>query len=134
MEDITREKWLILAIELFRQGVFKRLGYNIPKLRVSVGLPHGRGSLKTIGQCWPARSSKDKTISIFISPRIEDTRYILATIAHELVHAHLDCKHGHHGPFIAIARDIGLKGPYRATTAAHLSNGTDIAWDWQAFH
>lgn len=117
MKDKTRELWLNEAIQEFRSGLFKRLGYSIPALRISVGLPHGRGSIKAIGQCWPSRSSKDKMISIFISPRIDNTDLVLSTLAHELIHAHLDCKHGHHGPFKKIALAIGLRGPMRATTA-----------------
>lgn len=116
-QDKTRERWLVEAIDPFRQGVFKRLGYKIPELRISIGLPHGRGSIKAIGQCWPARSSKDKMPSIFISPRIDSTALILEVIAHELIHAHLDCRHGHHGPFKRIALEIGLTGPMKSTIA-----------------
>jgi hypothetical protein len=113
----TREAWLIDAINLFRSELFKQHGLKIPDVRVSMGLPHGRNSKKIIGQCWNSKSSVDKKISIFITPTIDDSALILSTLAHELIHAHLDNKHGHKAPFKRIALTIGLEGKMTATTA-----------------
>lgn len=109
----TREAWLEKAVIKLQDKVFK---HSIPKVKVSIGFPGGRDPKKAIGQHWHPDASKDGISQIFISPTHENSIDHLATLAHELVHACVpDAKHGK--PFRKIAKEIGLDGPMRATTA-----------------
>ena len=119
LNETTREAWLESAIEIFRTELFKRNGFKVPSnIRVSVGLPGGsRNSKKAIGQCWNSKATIDNYISIFISPVLDDSARVLDVLAHELVHAVLDCKGGHGPQFRRIAIAVGLEGPMRSTHA-----------------
>lgn len=115
----TREEWLTAAVEAMRP-MFAEVGETIPAVRVSVGWPdkggHGRKNT-TIGQCWASFTTADKVAQIFISPTLDHAGMVLATLAHELVHAVDDCKSGHKGRFAKIAKGIGLAGKMTATHA-----------------
>lgn len=114
---MTREEWLQKAITLCAAHKFKPAGYKVPNLRVSVGLPYGRGSKKAIGQHWHPKASEDKVGSIFISPTINDTVQVLGTLVHEIVHGAVG-NEAKHGPlFRKCAIAVGLEGKMTHTTA-----------------
>ena len=56
---LTREAWLLAAIELLRP-LFLEKGYNLPRVRVSCGIPATSRRGSAVGQCWPivARASR----------------------------------------------------------------------------
>lgn len=113
-EKITREHWLEKAVDLLKEGVFKK--YDVPTVRVSVGWPR-RAREATIGQCFVSKVSEDKSSQVFISPVLADPIKVLETLAHEIVHAVDDCESGHRARFKTIAREIGLEGKLTATHA-----------------
>ncbi len=117
MTDSNREAWLEKAIQKFGKDLFKPVGYTIPKVRVSVGLPYGRGSKKAIGQHWVPEASDDKVGSIFISPTINYGVEVLGTLVHELVHASVGNQFKHGPKFRKCAVAVGLEGPMKATVA-----------------
>ena len=111
---MTREDWLTKYIDDYGRELFKRAGHKLPKTRVSVGLPFGRGSKKAIGQHWHPKASDDGVSQVFISPTIVDGVEVLATLIHELVHAcEPDAKHGK--KFRLCAEAVGLTGQMKAT-------------------
>lgn len=117
VEKITRELWLEKAVDLLRERVFKK--HKVPTIRVSVGWPR-RAREATIGQCFVSRVSEDKSSQIFISPKLSDVTTpsgVLATLAHEMIHAIDDCENGHKARFKHIATEIGLEGKMTATVA-----------------
>lgn len=114
---MTREEWLVKAIELMTKQKFNTIGYKVPLLRVSVGLPYGRGSKKAIGQHWHPKASDDKVGSIFISPTINDTCEVLGTLAHEVVHGVVGNEAKHGKLFRLCAEAIGLEGKMTSTNA-----------------
>jgi hypothetical protein len=120
MADKTRERWLKqMAGHLKRE--FERQFYEVPgNIRISCGLPSSRAfgaNRKTIGQCWNMEYSKDSHFEIFISPVIDDSITVAATLAHEMCHAVVGMEHGHRKPFLECARSIGLEGRATATYA-----------------
>lgn len=113
---LIREAWLTKLLQEMREGIFVAKGYTVPdNIRVSVGWP--RGSRKTIGQCWPAVSSADKTREIFISPALSDPMRVADVLAHELCHACLPDEVKHGKAFADMAKAIGLVGKPTATEA-----------------
>jgi hypothetical protein len=111
--SMLRQHWLETALAALR-GHFAKAGHAIPaNTRVSIGWGYGRAE-KILGQCWASAASSDKHHEIFISPMSKDSAVILGALAHELVHAVDNNKHGHKGPFKQIALAIGLEG--KATT------------------
>ena len=118
MTSITaiREQWLETAIELMKPHFTESIpGVEIPKVRVSVGWPGGKHGPRTIGQCWAPFAATDNVSQIFISPVLDDPIIVLATLAHELIHAIDENKSGHKGAFGVMARAIGLEGRLTAT-------------------
>jgi hypothetical protein len=113
----TREEWLTQAVSFFRESLFKRLGFVVPEVRVSVGLPGGRNGKKAIGQHWSPEASDDLRSQIFISPTIDDGVLVLAVLVHELVHAVVGNKAGHGPVFKSCAVKVGLEGKMTSTTA-----------------
>lgn len=112
----TRETYLSAAVELFRP-MFKEAGSPLPeKIQCCPGWPSSRAlspKKRAIGECWPPGASRDKTVQVFISPYLEEPKGqqgVLDTLAHELVHAADGNKNGHKGPFVRLARAIGLEG------------------------
>ena len=111
-----REQWLETAIELMKPHFAESIpGVEFPKVRVSVGWPGGKSGPRTIGQCWAPFTATDNVSQIFISPVLEDPILVLATLAHELIHAIDEVKSGHKGAFGVMARAIGLEGRLTAT-------------------
>ena len=120
MTSITaiREQWLETAIELMKPHFTESIpGVEFPKVRVSVGWPGGKHGPRTIGQCWAPFTAADNVSQIFISPVLDDPILVLATLAHELIHAIDENKSGHKGAFGVMARAIGLEGRLTATVA-----------------
>lgn len=111
-----RQAWLEGATFYLRELINSK-GFFVPEnVRVSVGWPKGgRGAV--IGQCWYDVNSGDKAHELFISPAIEETMQVLATLAHELCHtsAGVGTKHG--PEFRKRAVGIGLTGKMTATIA-----------------
>jgi hypothetical protein len=119
----TREAWLLAATDALAPLFLEKAGVRLPKIKVSVGWPGGRGRKNSvIGQCWPTSLAGDKVAQVFISPALDDVAVILSTLVHELVHAADDCQSGHKGEFVRIAKALGLEGKWTATVA-----GDDLA-------
>lgn len=111
--DQNREAWLIQAAEAMTPWIREVVDPDFPevKFRVSVGWPGGRAKKTiTVGQCWPTTSAEDGVAQIFISPMrgMADTVNVLGTLLHEMIHAYDDCKDGHTGRFIKIAKPLGF--------------------------
>lgn len=117
---MNREQWLNQAVDELRE-LFNEQGEAIPlNLRVSCGWPSRGGTGKanaTIGQCWHPDCSGDKTIEIFISPKLADPIRVLDVLTHELIHATMGNECGHKGPFKRLAVALGLTGKMTATKA-----------------
>ena len=113
-----REQWLETAIELMKPHFAESIpGVEFPKVRVSVGWPGGKSGPRTIGQCWAPFAATDNVSQIFISPVLDEELIVLATLAHEFIHAIDENKSGHKGAFGVMARAIGLEGRLTATVA-----------------
>ena len=117
---INREKYLNEVAKLVTTTLFKRADYDVPtNIRYSVSLPSKGGmnaKRTTIGQCWSTTVSDDNTFEILITPMIDDTRTVVATLIHEIVHATVGLKEGHKKVFKQCAVAVGLEGKMTATT------------------
>lgn len=117
----TREQWLTLLSDIFRD-TFRPLGSPLPeKLRVSCGWPsigaRNKKSRQVVGECWSTTLSVDGHTEIFISPLVSDSILAGSILVHELVHAAAGVKAGHGPRFKRLALAVGLAGPMRATHA-----------------
>lgn len=127
MSDFTtREEWLNAAAtrieaefsHVFGEHFGKKGVQRLQRLHVSAGFPSERGANgKVIGQCWNSKVSRDKHHHIFISPLLETPVQVIATLAHEMVHAADDGESGHKGAFTKAVRGMGLEGKPTATVA-----------------
>lgn len=133
----TREEWLnacadeILAEhrDVFDQHFGAEGIKHLEHLKVSTGFPSTGGLGKVIGQCWKSAAAEDGTTHhIFINPRLTDLVEVVATLAHEMVHAADDGEHKHRGKFAKAVADMGLDGKATATVA-----GAAFA-DWAREH
>lgn len=119
-KELTREEWLNRAGARLKPH-FKAAGFAIPaNVRITCGWPSTHAtSRKTlrIGECWADSASDDKSFEIFISPLLDKHEQVMATLAHELVHATVGLKAGHKAPFKKCALAIGLEGKMTATKA-----------------
>lgn len=122
----TREAWLKACEqeirEHFREDFEKHFGdvgmEHLAHLHVSTGFPSRGGLTKVIGECWKSKASEDEvTHHIFINPRLTDLVQVVATLAHEMIHAADDGENKHKGAFVRCARDMGLEGKATATVA-----------------
>lgn len=112
---LTREEWLNKAIAEVDKTFFKPETMSFKTaLRVSVGWCNGK---KAIGECWPHEASADDTTEMFISPALDNPIEVLATLLHEMVHAHLGNGKGHGKEFKTIVKKFGLEGRVTATYA-----------------
>lgn len=116
MKHATRETYLASATEYLAPH-FTNLGFPLPAVRASVGIPAGGkgGKLKRIGECWSNLASADNTTEIFICPSQSDPVAVLAILLHELIHAAVGLKCGHKGAFKRVALALGLEGKMTAT-------------------
>ena len=122
----TREQWLEAAAsdilaryrEVFETH-FGDLGIeHLRNVKVSTGFPSRGGLTKVIGECWKSKAAEDEvTHHVFINPRLTDVVEVVATLAHEMVHAADDGEHKHKGLFLKAVRDLGLEGKATATVA-----------------
>ena len=116
--SFERQRWLERVVIHLRQH-FHECWWNVPdNIKVSVGIPKGmHGSKKAIGQCWSDKASSDGFYEIFSSPELGKEVEVIATMAHELVHATVGIEAGHKGKFKQCAIAIGLAGKMTATVA-----------------
>ena len=69
----TRESYLIRATTILRP-FYRKLGYELPEVHVSVGFPSKRATSKNnrcIGQCWHGDDQKNGKAHLFISPVLD---------------------------------------------------------------
>jgi hypothetical protein len=105
------EVWLAEAVELLRP-TFRAAGHEIPPVHVSIGFTttgYRFGSKRfTQAMCFARRMSVDGINEIYIAPVIQTAEGILDLLTHELIHAVLDCHHGHGPEFQKIATGVAL--------------------------
>lgn len=117
----TRESWLNEAVEHLTELYAKTSEdgdpVRVPSLVVGVGFPL-TGGRKSIGTCWPTKAASDGVSQVFVSPKLGegDEQTILGTLIHELAHAIDDCESGHRGRFVKLCDQMGLVGPWTATS------------------
>lgn len=121
MKFDTREGWLHAATREMAP-TFKELGAPLPpKIRIAIGFPSAGLRGRAIGECWDKKCSEDDHFEIFIRPDYSDhenfTMQVLATLAHELIHAALGIEEGHGPNFKRVYKAIGLAGRATATYA-----------------
>ena len=104
----VREEWLNAAVDEWRKD-FKAVGVKVPSVWVSTSAPM-RGNI--IGLCYPSNTASDKRNQIWVSTDVNKASDVLAVIAHEMVHASLDCEGGHGREFQGVARKIGFVSPW----------------------
>lgn len=107
----TREAWLTAAGQRLQEVIEDRCGVTLDPWRVSVGFPIG--SRKAIGECFHASASSTGHREVFISPSLEllfDPFGVVATLAHELVHAAMPPEVKHKRPFEKAVRKLDLEG------------------------
>jgi hypothetical protein len=110
MQELNRELWLQDALELLRP-LYNSIGFDIPCLRVSVGVMR---SSNVLGNCYVPDVASDKRSNIFISAEEDDTLTILRVLAHEICHA-IRPAAGHGKLFAEIALGIGFLRPMTST-------------------
>lgn len=97
--------------------VFAGQGYELPKIRMSIGFPSQGARGKSIGQCWDGSASEDGTFEILIRPDRYEALDVAAILAHEIGHAAVGIAAGHGPKFKKCVTAIGLTGPMRSTVA-----------------
>lgn len=111
---MTREQWMLNAINILGKEKFFPLGYKFNKLRVSVGFPDTK---KAVGQWWRPETTEDNHANIFIHPGKGDPVEILDILVHELCHDACGAKAGHGPIFKKCAHAVGLEGKMRSASA-----------------
>lgn len=106
----TREEWLEAAVRLMARELFRCV---VPAVRVSVGWPTRRAA---IGECWAGEAAVDGLHQIFVSPGLSVAVDVLGVLVHELCHACLPSGSGHGAHFSRLAKAVGLRRPWKATT------------------
>ena len=125
---MNRETWLQFAVQQLTEKIFEPVGLKVPEVNVSVSLMSGglRGSKQSnkggspIGENYSRSISKGGVNEIFMNPLYfskENSSRTLDVLAHEMIHAIDDNKHGHGKVFRDMAIKIGLTGKMTATTA-----------------
>ena len=89
MTNKLREVWLMEAVEQIRP-IFEQVGYQVPRVKVSIGFPSTGSKGRHLGQCWSTKSSEDGLNQIFLAPHLETPVEYLDT----LVHAVDNCSSG----------------------------------------
>jgi hypothetical protein len=126
MNITSREDWLNAATAQLRP-LFDAAGYPIPeKVRCGVGFTSKGARSNRIGECWPAERSKDGTAEMFIHPKLDDTKEVLAVLVHEL--GHTATPGDKHGPkFRKCVTAMHLTGPMKSTVPADTFDGAILA-------
>lgn len=116
MDAMTREEWLLAAVEVMRPW-FDEFDKAVPT-HVQVSIGYAKRSGKGIGWCYHPEVTEDQASTILISPEhmADDPVKILGTLLHELVHAADGGISGHKGWFRLAATNLGLAGKMTATT------------------
>jgi len=125
MPMTTREQWLNAAAreihndyrEVFEDHFGADGEAHLSSLLVSTGFPSRGGLANVIGECWKAEASEGGAHHIFIHPKLTSVVEVVATLAHEMVHAADNGENKHRGKFFRAVRDIGLDGKATATVA-----------------
>lgn len=112
---MTREEWLNEVAGLMNPW-FAEMGFDVPKIRVSVGFPSTGARGKRIGECWSKECSADGVYEIFLHPNMDEPTRVAGVLAHEIVHAVVGIEAGHGPKFRKVATSIGLEGKMTATT------------------
>ena len=120
--ELDREQWLTRAAHIIQDELITPnlpAGHQIQNpFRVSVGFPpRSRANTKTLAVCIKSTASADQHNEIFVTPAMDDSIEILASLVHELVHQADDCQSGHQNFFARVARRVGLEGKLTATHA-----------------
>jgi len=114
----TREAWLreaAVALNILLARYVPDFPLGLAALAVSTGFP--KGGRKRIGECWSRLCAADQqTHHVFVSPELDDAIVVLATLAHEMIHAAVGTDQKHKGEFVKAARALGLEKPWTATT------------------
>jgi len=121
MAILNREDWILAALPMLQEEVFGPAGLTIPEnIRIGCGALSNRkagAKNQTLGVCFPATSSADQKIEIFLSPELCESERVLDVLCHEFCHA-IDGNESGHGPaFRKLALSIGLTGKMTATIA-----------------
>lgn len=119
--EIKISQWLEQATQELQKRVFAPAKLQVPKkLRINVGSMTGRGDRNhTLGCCYRsdvAHGVNMITLNISTTDAKNSSR-VLDVLAHELIHAIDDNKHGHKAEFKKMATAIGLTGQMTATIA-----------------
>lgn len=118
---MTREQWLQDCAALLARDRFTPAFYTVPAVHISVGFP-SRSALanrsRRIGECWSNTATADGLCQVFVSPVLSNPVEVIATLAHELVHATVGLQAKHGPAFKRCATAIGLTGKMTATVAA----------------
>jgi len=122
-EFVTREAWLMTAIEHFRPWFEEKCGISLPEtVKISTGWSKNARA-GAIGWTWISSVAEDKVNNVFISPQISDSVEVLAVTLHELIHVADDCQHGHTGAFKGMWQKLGFTGkPTCSTPGAELKD------------
>ena len=115
-QHITREAWLLAAVQLLRP-LFAAKGFSVPPCQVSCGFASTGTRSGHVGQCWSTKSASNELNQIFIAPTLKSSYEVLDTLVHELVHAVDNCENKHGKEFKKIALKMGMKGPMRSAEA-----------------
>lgn len=117
--DLNREEWLSQLALVFESWLTE-LGLEIRPYSVTCGFPPAGGTRnqgKVIGNCVSPAAVKDGRAFISISPYLDDSVEVAATLLHELLHAAVGVEHGHKKPFARHLAALGLEGKPTATEA-----------------
>lgn len=119
LTETYREAWLSKLAAHF-EGWLYELGLDLKPYSVTCSWPV-TGALRTrnrtIGQCIGPQSVKDGKAFITISPYLDDSTEVAATLLHEMLHAFVGVEHGHKRPFAMHLEALGLEGKATATEA-----------------
>lgn len=113
--EVTREAWLLAAIEAMRP-LFADLEKQVPyRVQVSTGWAKKPG--KGIGWCYAGEVTDGQATPIFVSPELDPDKPvdILGVVLHEMVHAADNCQSKHKGWFARTVKALGLEGKPTST-------------------
>ena len=114
---MNRETYLNNFIDTFALNLFEKKGYDLKSIRDNIKVSNSLTGRKTwIGVHYSPSVSEGGYNEIFISPMIFESKQVLGTLIHELVHAMVGNENGHNHVFKRCATAVGLEGKMTATT------------------